>query len=149
MGSVEKEATTAVRGLMDAGKVAAETAGAVAGDRARIEVDARSSRAALELKAFATAMRASSASLREQGHGGQGDAVDEVARRADRLAAHLAAADTEDLVEDARRLAKQAAAFARKEPALVIAGAFTLGLLVPKVLDVAVSDGSSSDKRQE
>jgi hypothetical protein len=148
MGSVESDSTTAVRGLMDVGKVAAESVGAVAGDRARIEVGARSSRAALELKAFSTAMRASSASLREQGHGGQADAVDEVAGRADRLAAHLAAADTEDLVEDAKRLAKQAAAYARKEPALVISGAFTLGLLLPKLLDVVVTDGSS-DERQE
>jgi hypothetical protein len=89
-------------------------------------------------------MRASSASLREQGHHGQADLVDDVAARADRLAARLATADTDDLIEDAKRLAQQAAAFARKEPLLVIAGAFTLGLLVPKVLEVVANDPQRS-----
>jgi len=124
-----------VEGLQDAGKVMAEAAGAVAIDRVRAEVDARSSRVAVEVKAFAVAMRASSTSLRAQGHHGQADIVDEVAANADRLASRLATADTEDLVEDGKRIAQQAAAFARQEPALVIAGAFTLGLLVPKILE--------------
>ena len=120
-------------------------AGTVAGDRVRVEVDARSSRAAVELKTLAVAMRASSASLREQGHDGQADLVDDVAGRADRLAARLAAADTEDLLEDAKRIAQQAAAFARKEPVLVIAGAFTLGLLVPKVLEAVTKESTPVD----
>ena len=128
-----------VEGLQDAGKVMAEAAGAVAVDRVRAEVDARSSRTAVEVKAFAVAMRASSTSLREQGHDGQADLVDEVAAKADRLASRLATADTEDLVEDGKRLAQQAAAFARQEPALVIAGAFTLGLLVPKILEAVAT----------
>jgi hypothetical protein len=133
--SAGSEASPTVQNLQDAGKLVAETAGTVAVDRLRTEVDARSSRAAVEIKAFAVAMRASTASLRDQGHDGQADLLDEVAVRADRLAARLATADTEDLTEDAKRLARQAAAFARKEPALVIAAAFTVGLLVPKVLE--------------
>jgi hypothetical protein len=128
-----------VEGLQDAGKVMAEAAGAVAVDRVRAEVDARSSHAAVEVKAFAVAMRASSTSLREQGHDGQADIVDEVAARADRLASRLATADTDDLVEDGKRIAEQAAAFSRQEPALVIAGAFTLGLLVPKILEAVAT----------
>lgn len=128
-----------VEGLQDAGKVMAEAAGAVAVDRVRAEVDARSSRAAVEVKAFAVAMRASSTSLREQGHDGQADLVVEVAAKADRLASRLATADTEDLVEDGKRIAQQAAEFARQEPALVIAGAFTLGLLVPKILEAVAT----------
>jgi hypothetical protein len=142
MGSAETEASriTSVRGLQDAGKAVAEAAGSVAGDRVRVEVDARSSRAAVELKAFGIALRESGASLREQGHDGQADLVEDVARRADRLAARLAAADTDDLIDDAKRLATQVAAYARKEPALVIAGAFTLGLLVPKLLDAVTND---------
>jgi hypothetical protein len=128
-----------VEGLQDAGKVMAEAAGAVAVDRVRAEVDARSSRVAVEMKAFAVSMRASSASLREQGHDGQADLVDEVAAKTDRLASRLATADTDDLVDDGKRLAQQAAAFARQEPALVIAGAFTLGLLVPKILEAVAT----------
>jgi hypothetical protein len=151
MGSAESDVSriTSVHGLQDAGKAVAEAAGSVAGDRVRVEVDARSSRAAVELKAFGVAMRGSGVSLREQGHDGQADVFDEVARRADRLAARLAAADSDDLVEDAKRLATQAAAYARKEPALVIAGAFTLGLLVPKVLDAATKDPDPKGSGEE
>lgn len=144
-GDEGEASTTNVRGLHEAGKAVAEAAGSVASDRVRVEVDARSSRAAVELKALSVAMRASSASLREQGHHRQADVVDDVAGRTDRLAARLVAADTDDLIEDAQRLAMQAAAFARKEPALVIAGAFTLGLLVPKVLEAVASDPHESE----
>lgn len=137
-------ASASVHDLHDAGKVVVEAAGGIAVDRLRTEVDARSSRAAVEIKTIAVAMRASSASLREQGHGREASFIDEIAGRADRLASRLASADTDDLVEDAKRLAAEAAAYARKEPVLVIAGAFTLGLLVPKVLD-AISDQRSEE----
>jgi len=140
-GAQTDESTVKIHDLQDAGKAAVGAAGAVAVDRVKTEVDARSSRAAVELKAFAVAMRESTRSLREQGHEGQADLVDEIASRADRLAARLATGSTDDLVNDARGLAKQAAAFAKKEPMLVIAGAFTLGLLVPKLLE-AVADES-------
>ena len=147
MGSVEDRTT--VEGLQDAGKVMAEAAGAVAVERVRAEVDVRSSRAAVELKAFAVAMRASSASLREQGHDGQADVLDDVGYRADRLAARLATADSDDLAEDARRLVRRAAEFARSEPALVIAGAFTLGLLVPKVLEAVAKEPGVDSEEEE
>jgi hypothetical protein len=136
--------TTSVHDLHDAGKVVVQAAGTVAVDRLRTEVDARSSRTAVEIKTIAVAMRASSASLREQGHESHAAFVDEIAGRADRLAARLASADTDDLVEDAKHLAAEAAAYARREPILVIAGAFTLGLLVPKVLD-ALSEQRSEE----
>ncbi len=141
MSSVEER----VEGLQDAGKVMAEAAGAVAVDRVRAEMDARSSRAAVEVKAFAVAMRASSSSLREQGHDGQADLVDEVAVKADRLASRLATADTDELVRDGKHLAQQAAEFARQEPALVIAGAFTLGLLVPKILEAVTTQSEQEE----
>jgi len=129
------DAAASVRQLQEAGKVVVGAAGTAAVDRVRVEVDARSSRAAVELKALANAMRASVSSLREQGHGNEAEIVDEVATRADRLAARLASASTDDLVEDAKRLSHEAAAFARREPVLVVAGAFAIGLLIPKVLD--------------
>lgn len=140
MANEEERAVPAtIDGLQDAGKVMAEAVGAVAVDRVRAEVDTRSSRAAVEVKAFAIAMREASRSLQEQGHHEQAGLVDEVVGRADGLAATLATADTDDLVEEARALGRRAAAFARQEPALVIAGAFTLGLLVPKVLDAVAT----------
>ena len=144
MGATTGDGSAAVHDLADAGRVVAEAAGAAASDRVRLEVAGRANRAAVEVKAFAVSMRASSSSLRDQGHVGQADLIDEVAVRADRLAAHLATSDTDDLVDDAKRLAQQAATFARKEPALVIAGAFTLGLLAPKAI-AAVADYEGSE----
>ena len=145
MNATTQGQTTVVHDLADAGKVVAEAAGAVAGDRVRTEVEGRASRAAVEVKAFAVSMRASSASLRDQGHVGQAELIDEVTARADRLAAHLATADTDDLMEDVKRLAQQAASFARQEPALVIAGAFTLGLLAPKAIAVIAADHEGTE----
>lgn len=138
MASIDQqheEAPSSVRQLQDAGKVVVGAAGTVAVDRVRAEVDARSSRVAVELKAYAVALRASASSLRDQGHGREADMVDQFAGRADRLAAHLATSSTDELVENAKELSREAVAFARREPALVIAGAFAVGLLVPKALD--------------
>lgn len=141
MTAAQREpSTAAVHDVQDAGKVVVDAAGAVAVDRLKAEVDVRSSRAAVELKAFGVAMRGASQSLREQGNEGQADLVDELTGRADRLAAHLATSTTDDLVKDAKELASQAAAFARREPVLVIAGAFTLGLLVPKMLEAIAEE---------
>jgi uncharacterized membrane-anchored protein YhcB (DUF1043 family) len=130
------ESPSSVQQLQDAGKAVVGAAGTVAVDRVRAEVDMRSSRVAVELKAFANAFRASASSLREQGHLSEAEMVDQVAHRADRLAAHLATASTDELLESAKQLSGEAVAFARREPALVVAGAFTIGLLIPKVLDV-------------
>jgi hypothetical protein len=138
------DAPSSVRQLQEAGRVVVGAAGTAAVDRVRVEVDARSSRAAVELKALANAMRASGSSLREQGHVDEAGIVENVAMRADRLAARLASASTDDLVEDAKRLSQEAVAFARREPILVIAGAFTIGLLIPKVLD-AIGTKVASD----
>jgi hypothetical protein len=147
------DASSSVRQLQEAGKVVVGAAGTAAVDRVRVEVDARSSRAAVELKALANATRASASSLREQGHGDEAEIVDKIAVRADRLAARLASASTDDLVDDAKRLSQEAVAFARREPVLVIAGAFTIGLLIPKVLDAigtkVVSDPPGSDKTDD
>ena len=140
----EEEATTPVHDLHDAGKVVVEAAGTVAVDRLRTEVDARSSRAAVEIKTIAVAMRASSASLREQGNENQAAFIDEIAGRADRLGSRLASADSDDLVEDAKRLAAEAAAFGDPDECFESQDAFTLGLLVPKVLD-AIGDQRSKE----
>ena len=150
MANVEQEASpSSVRQLQDAGKVVAGAAGTVAVDRVRAEVDARSSRVAVELKTFANAFRASASSLREQGHGGEADMVDQVAGRADRLASHLATANTDELLENAKQLSREAAAFARREPALVVAGAFTIGLLIPKILDVIAARRAPGGSRPQ
>jgi uncharacterized membrane-anchored protein YhcB (DUF1043 family) len=139
--------SSSVQQLQDAGKVVVGAAGTVAVDRVRAEVDMRSSRVAVELKTFANAFRASASSLREQGHGSEAEMVDQVAGRADRLAAHLATASTDELLENAKQLSGEAVAFARREPALVVAGAFTIGLLIPRVIDV-IATRRDSDRSQ-
>lgn len=150
MGSTQhNNAPSSVRQLQDAGKAVAGAAGTVAVDRVRAEVDARSSRAAVELKALAVAIRASAASLREQGHGNEAAMVEQIAARADRLAAHLATASTDELVDNAKRLSQEAVNFARREPTLVVAGAFTVGLLIPKVLDAIGTRRASEHPRPE
>lgn len=140
---------SSVRQLQAAGKVVVGAAGTVAVDRVRAEVDMRSSRVAVELKAFANAFRASASSLREQGHAGEAEMVDQIAGRADRLAARLATASTDELLENAKQLSGEAVAFARREPALVVAGAFTIGLLIPKVLDVIATRRDSDRSRRQ
>lgn len=150
MATTEHKAEpSSVQQLQDAGKAVVGAAGTVAVDRVRAEVDTRSSRAAVELKAFAVATRASASSLREQGHRREADTVDQLAGRADRLAAHIATATTDELLEDARRLSREAAAFARREPVLVVAGAFTIGLLIPKMLDALATKRASDRPREE
>jgi hypothetical protein len=140
---------SSVRQLQDAGKVVAGAAGTVAVDRVRAEVDMRSSRVAVELKAFANAFRASASSLREQGHGSEAEMVEQVAGRADRLAAHLATASTDELLENAKQLSAEAVAYARREPALVVASAFAIGLLIPKVLDVIATRRDTDRSRRQ
>jgi hypothetical protein len=150
VAGVERTASpSSAQQLQDAGKAVVGAAGTVAADRVRAEVDMRSSRVAVELKTFANAFRASASSLREQGHSSEAEMVDQFAWRADRLAAHLATASTDELLENAKQLSGEAVAFARREPALVVAGAFTIGLLIPKVLDViATRRGSDRSRRQ-
>lgn len=150
MANIEhSEGPSSAQQLQEAGKMVVGAAGSVAVDRVRVEVDARSSRAAVELKALANAMRASASNLHEQGHGDEAEIVEKVAARADRLAARLASASTDDLVDDAKRLSQEAVAFARREPVLVIAGAFTVGLLIPKVLDALGTKGVLNQPRSD
>ena len=151
MASNDRTGTSSsVRQLQDAGKAVVGAAGSVAADRMKAEVDVRSSRAAVEMKAFAVAMRASSSSLRDQGHDSEADVVDQLAGRADRLAARLSTATTEQLVDDVKRLSREAMVFARREPALAIASAFTVGLLIPKLLDlIATKKRANPSRRSE
>ena len=148
-GIGQSASPSSVQQLQDAGKVVVGAAGTVAVDRVKAEVDMRSSRVAVELKTFANAFRASASSLREQGHASEAEMVDQIAGRADLLAARLATASTDELLENAKQLSGEAVAFARREPALVVAGAFTIGLLIPKALDVIATRRDSDRSRRQ
>jgi hypothetical protein len=115
-------------------RLVTDVAGTVISDRVRSEIGARSSQVAVETKALAQAIREAGRSLHEQGHETQASVADDVAGRADRLAAYLARSDATTLIADTKRLGQEASEFARKEPLLVTAGAFTLGLLATRWL---------------
>ena len=115
-------------------RVVTDAAGTVVSDRMRSEITARSAQAAVETKAFALAMREASQSFRQQGNETQASWADAAAARADRLAAYLANADLRTLTADGKRWSREVGEFARKEPLLVSAAAFTLGLLATRLL---------------
>jgi hypothetical protein len=115
-------------------RLVTDVAGTVVGDRLKSEIGARSSEIAVETKAFAQAMREAGRNLHQQGHDTQATVAEDVAGRADRLAAYLAKSDATTLIADGKRWGQQAGEFARKEPLLVTAGAFTLGLLATRWL---------------
>jgi hypothetical protein len=120
--------------LQEATRLVSDVAGTVVGDRVRSEIGARSSEIAVETKALAQAMREASRSLKEQGHEAQASLAEDLAGRADRLAAYLRRSDAKTLIADAKTLGREASEFAKKEPLLVTAGAFTLGLLATRWL---------------
>jgi hypothetical protein len=115
-------------------RLVTDVAGAVVGDRVRSEIDARSSKMAVEAKAFSQAMSEASRALQEQGHDAQADFVQDMAGRADRLAAYLVRADAKRLLADGKKWGQQASELARNDPLLATAAAFTLGLLATRWL---------------
>jgi hypothetical protein len=121
-------------------RVVTDAAGAVVGDRMRSEITARSAQAAVETKAFAQAIREASQSLRQQGHETEASWADATAARADRLAAYLANADVQTLTAEGKRWSREVGDFARKEPLLVSAAAFTLGLLATRWLGTGADE---------
>jgi hypothetical protein len=121
-------------------RVVTDAAGAVVGDRMRSEITARSAQAAVETKAFAQAIREASQSLRQQGHEAEASWADATAARADRLAAYLANADVQTLTAEGKRWSREVGDFARKEPLLVSAAAFTLGLLATRWLGTGADE---------
>lgn len=120
--------------VQDTTRLVTDVAGTVIGDRVKSEIGARSSQIAVETKAFAQAIREAGRSLHEQGHETQASVADDVAGRADRVAAYLAKTEATTLMADAKKWSQEAGEFARKEPVLVTAGAFTLGLLATRWL---------------
>lgn len=108
--------------LQEATRLVSDVAGTVVGDRVRSEIGARSSEIAVETKALAQAMREASRSLKEQGHEAQASLAEDIAGRADRLAAYLRKSDAKTLIADGKTWGREASEFAKREPLLVTAG---------------------------
>jgi hypothetical protein len=109
---------------------AKEQAGQLA-DQARTQVTSRISgqkeRAAEGLGSMAQALRQTGQQLRDQDQSGVTQYVDQAAEQVERLSNYLRQNEVGDLVNDVER-------FARRQPALFISGAFTIGLLAARFL---------------
>jgi hypothetical protein len=98
-----------------------------AGGRVRQLVDERTGDAASQVRSTAEAMRRTGSQLREEGNDGPAKIAEAVAGRAERVGQYLEHADADRLLRDLE-------GFARRQPWLVAAGGFVVGLLGSRFL---------------
>lgn len=108
-----------------------------ASGRMREQVDSRSTQAGEQARSVADAMRRTGETLRTEGKEGPAKVTDAAAERAERLGSYLTESDADRILRDLED-------FARRQPWLVAAGGFVLGLLGSRVLKA-----SSSRRYQE
>jgi hypothetical protein len=108
-----------------------------ASGRMREQVDTRSTQAGEQVQSLADAMRRTGETLRNEGKEGPARLTDGAAERAERLGGYLTDSDADRILRDVE-------SFARRQPWLVAAGGFVLGLLGSRVLKA-----SSSRRYQE
>ena len=119
-----KEAGRAMSGqVQEAGK----EIGKRAKDRVRQEIDRRSTDAGSQVRSVADGLRQAGQDLRKEGNPSIANVADTAAERVDGVASYLTQSDADRLLRDLDTLA-------RRQPALVIAGAFVLGLLGARFL---------------
>jgi hypothetical protein len=120
----------------------AQDAKAKAGDSVRQQVDTRSTQAGQQARSIADAIRQSSEQLRSQQKGGAAKVLDGSAERTERLGAYLEQSSADDILRDVEN-------FARRQPWLVAAGAFMVGLAASRFMKASSSrryrDGGSMD----
>ncbi len=127
----------AVSSAVDDARDAAASLREQARERARGEVDERSSELGRYIEDLAPDVRAAGECLRERGRQGAADVLDQIANRMKGAGDYLDAADFDRLTHD---LAREA----RERPAVVIAAAGVLGLAAARALRAAeLSPGGS------
>jgi len=114
------------------GDKAREVAG-TAQDRARQEAGTRSTQVGSTMTSVARAMRQAGDDLRGEGQDAPANAVHGVADRTDRLGTYLTDVSGDQLLHDLEDLG-------RRQPVLVIAGGFMLGLAAARFLRASSSD---------
>lgn len=107
-------------------EVGAKVAGE-ARDAARVQVDDRSSRAGAGMLEAAADVRDIAEELRRKGRDRPAQLADQAADRMDRFGAYLKESDADRIMSDARR-------FARRQPAVVVAGAAVVGIVAGRLL---------------
>ena len=111
--------------------------------RLREQVDSRSGQAAEQVQSFAQTIRRTGSELRAQGQEGQGNVLDQVAMRAERVGGYLTQADADTLLSDVRRYGARAKDFVMQQRLLVASGGLTLGILASRLLKGGGASASS------
>jgi hypothetical protein len=121
-GSPIADAKEAGRAMTGQVQEAGREMGQRAKDRVREEIDRRSSDAGSQVRSVADGLRQAGNDLRKEGNPAVAKVADTAAEKIDGVASYLTESDAEALLRDLDTLA-------RRQPALVIAGAFALGIV--------------------
>jgi hypothetical protein len=113
-------------------KESAGQAKSQAGERVREQVDTRSTQAGEQVRSVAQAMRQSGEQLRGQQKEGAAKVVEGSAERAERLGSYLERANADEILQEVEN-------FARRQPWVVAAGAFAVGLVAARFLKASSS----------
>jgi hypothetical protein len=134
---VRSEAERTAAQVQEKVRDTAQEAKSQAGERVREQVDTRSTQAGEQVQSVAQAMRQSGDQLRSQETEGAAKVVEGSAERVERLGSYLERASADEILNDVED-------FARRQPWVVVAGAFALGLVASRFLKA-----SSSRRYQE
>ena len=107
---------------------------------AREQLDKRSSAAGERVGEAAGDARGVAEHLRSTGREGPARLADEAAERMDRFAAYLRESDTDRILDDIRRVG-------RTQPALLVAGAAVVGIVVGRLVKVSQPDNGLGGAR--
>src|SRR5438876_5650683 len=121
-GSPVREAKEAGKAVTGQVQEAGREIGQRAKDRVRQEIDRRSSDAGSQVRSVAEGLRQAGADLRKEGNPAIAGVADTAAEKIDGVASYLTESDADALLRDLDALA-------RRQPMLVIAGAFVLGVV--------------------
>lgn len=110
--------------------------------RATAGLDTQKTRATDGLSVIASAVRQTTDNLRKEQHDTLAQYVDRAADQLDRFSTALREKDLDQLLQEARQLA-------RRQPALFIGGSFAVGLLAARFLKSSQRDGSGGYDRRE
>ncbi len=126
-GDAREAVVQAGQALADDAKEAGGRLAGEARDRARSEMDRRSTEAGERVAGAAGDVRGVAQHLREQGRDGPARLADEAAGQIDRFAAYLREADGDTILADARDLGL-------RRPVVLVAGAAVVGIMAGRFL---------------
>ncbi len=131
-GEVSGRAQESAGQLAGQAQAKAQELGGQASGRMREQVDTRSTQAGEQVTSLADAMRRTGETLRGEGKETPARLTDGAAERAERLGGYLTESDADRILRDVED-------FARRQPWLVAAGGFVLGLLGSRLLKASSS----------